>query len=101
MRIIILTIALVAFSITFCLAQSNNQQKGFWVVEGNTHNSKINTFKFYNDENQLLYEETVDFEINISKKKVQKKLNELLAELVNEQEAEARKVIAYKYLACL
>ncbi|GAA4316423.1 hypothetical protein GCM10023149_13370 [Mucilaginibacter gynuensis] len=95
MKKIILTLVIAAITIVQGIAQTNQKvqepQQGFWVVEGSTHNKKQNTVKFYNEEKELVYEETVNKKLKVSDKKVQTKLNQLLAVLVNQKQYTADK----------
>lgn len=36
---------------------------GFWVIESNFHSPKKQTIKFYNHEQQLLYQENYDYKV--------------------------------------
>ncbi|HET6995989.1 MAG TPA: hypothetical protein VFI06_13445 [Chitinophagaceae bacterium] len=74
-----------AFSLAaFCsMAQAGKQpgaprwvsDKGYWVLESNIHHPLDHVIRFYNNDNTLIYTETVTgMKINLKKKKVKMKL---------------------------
>jgi hypothetical protein len=53
--------------------------KGYWVVEGNIHTPLNHTVWFYNNDNVLIYKETVTgIKLNPAKRKVKMKLKKVL-----------------------
>ncbi|MBS7564279.1 hypothetical protein KHS38_07665 [Mucilaginibacter sp. Bleaf8] len=76
------------FTLTFLVAALLSSQAqtlsnhACWVVESNRH-AKAQTVKFYDENQQLVYEEMVSIKLNISKKKVQQALNMILTNLLN------------------
>ena len=82
---------LVATALLFSVAayaQSNDNSKtepaatpskGFWVIESNIHVPDKYVVYFYNSKQQLIYQEKVDGKsLNVSRKKTQKQLNQIL-----------------------
>lgn len=63
-------------------AQQKTEAKpiqGFWVIESNTHSPKKQIVKFYNQEQQLLYQENYDYKVlKCTKKTVQQMLDSSL-----------------------
>ena len=54
-------------------------EKGYWVVESNFHTPHSHTVFFYNNENQLMYKETLDgIKLNPEKRKIKMKLKKAL-----------------------
>lgn len=52
---------------------------GFWVIESNIHSPQKQTIKFYNQEQQLLYQENYDHKVlKCSKKDVRRMLDSSL-----------------------
>jgi hypothetical protein len=52
---------------------------GYWVLESNIHHPLDNVIRFYNNDNTLIYTETVTgMKINVKKKKVKMKLKKAL-----------------------
>jgi hypothetical protein len=104
MKKIIITMLLVAMGLTYSFAQAkntnnhNNDNNGYWVVES-AKKSKVQTVKFYSEQNELVYEETVRGKINVSDKKVQNALNKILAVMVNQKSYTANKEVIAIYLA--
>jgi hypothetical protein len=84
MKKIILTLAIIGIvGLSAATAQPNNTQPnnnytGTWVVESNLHKPGIQTVRFYDNNNRLIYSETINGHLNVSKKKVQQKLNNIL-----------------------
>ena len=59
------------------------QNKGWWTVESNVKLPKKQFVKFYNNDLQLLYEETYDQKVlNYSRKRTRKMLDSALAEVL-------------------
>jgi len=79
---------LISITRSFAQNQSNSNtkseatpppSKGFWVVESNIHVPGKCVVYFYNDQQQLIYQENVENKkINVSRKKTQKQLNGIL-----------------------
>lgn len=87
MKKIITTIAIIAALITGSQAQDKiTANQGFWVIENNINLPKVQTVKFYDARNRLMYEETVYTKLNIKKKKILVALNQILDKL-NERTA--------------
>ncbi|RYE28306.1 MAG: hypothetical protein EOP42_17240 [Sphingobacteriaceae bacterium] len=64
--------------------QKPNLSKGFWVIESNTASPKNQTVKFYNTNQQLLYQESYNLKIlNCSKKRIRKILDGALTTVLN------------------
>lgn len=54
-----------------------------WVIESNVKTPNISMVKFYNAEQELIYQEEITGKvINVNRAKTRNKLNQLLAELV-------------------
>lgn len=73
---------IVAMSFT---SQAQEKLANFpnWVVESNIKTPRNSTIKFYNEKQELIYQETITGKkINISNKRVQKGLNSILKQLV-------------------
>ncbi len=57
--------------------------KGYWVVESNIHSPLDHIITFYNNENELLYKETITgVKLNPEKRKVKMKLKKVLESAV-------------------
>ncbi len=83
MKKTLLTFALITVSFLSTQAQTvEPSTQATWVVESNESTPKVQTINFYNDQHQLMYSETINKRLNISKRKVQKTLNSLLANLL-------------------
>lgn len=63
----------------------NKSNKGVWVVENNEQNPNVSVIRFYNAQNELIYEEQVKGDYVRPDKKMQRKLNQLQEALVNKQ----------------
>ncbi len=84
MKKTLLTFALITVSFLSTQAQIvGTPSQATWVVESNERTPKVQTVNFYNNEHQLIYSETINTRLNISKRRVQKTLNALLANLLN------------------
>lgn len=75
---------MIMVAMTFAV---KGQKKGAdfpnWVVESNLNNPKTVTIKFYNEKQELIYEETlVGKKIRTENKRVQKSLNAVLNQLI-------------------
>ncbi|MBN8878845.1 MAG: hypothetical protein E6Q24_08815 [Chitinophagaceae bacterium] len=54
-------------------------EKGYWVVEGNVHTPLNNIIRFYNNDDALVYTESLKgVKLNINKRKVKMKLKQAL-----------------------
>ncbi|WP_295768066.1 hypothetical protein [uncultured Mucilaginibacter sp.] len=82
--IITLSLSLIVF-VTVNAQDVNNVNQATWVVESENANAKVQTVKFYDSNAQLIYAETVNTKLNISRKKIQKTLNQLLNNLLTQQ----------------
>lgn len=57
--------------------------KGYWVVEGNIHEPLQHTIRFYNNDDVLLYKESLSgVKLNLDKRKVKMKLKKVLESAV-------------------
>ena len=87
MKKLIITVCILAFAAAAVQAQNKIANVlGFWVVEHNINLPRVQTIKFYNDNNKLIYEETVYSKLNIKKKKTRLALDQVLDRL-NERTA--------------
>lgn len=91
MKKLIITIAIVSLAAIYGKAQNRQVSHGYWVTEYNIHTPGIQTVKFYNMDNRLIYEETINRKLKISKPKVQKALNQVVEDLYVEQKLAQRK----------
>lgn len=91
MKKIIFTLAFVVAACVSSYAQTQNTP-ACWVIEG-SKNSNLQTIKFYNENQQLVYEEIISTKLNINKKKTQQALNMILANLLNKDGYVANKNI--------
>lgn len=99
MKKLIITIAIVSLTATYSKAQNTHVSHGYWVTEYNIHTPGIQTVKFYNLDNRLIYEETINRKLKISKPRIQKVLNQVVEELYAEQKLAQRKgllAVAFK-----
>jgi len=78
MKKIILTLAILCVAAAGSIASAQTDTTGTWVVESNLHNPGMQTVKFYDNKNKLIYSETINARLNVSKKKAQQKLNGIL-----------------------
>ncbi|WP_345948474.1 hypothetical protein ABDD95_16660 [Mucilaginibacter sp. PAMB04274] len=82
MKKIFLTLILITVYFLKSYAQTNHAT---WVIESESPKAKMQTVKFYDDNSQIIYTETINARLNISKKKVQKALNQILDSLLTQQ----------------
>ncbi|WP_293297116.1 hypothetical protein [Pedobacter sp. UBA4863] len=87
MKAIILTTLLLMATTIATKAQKVQPTKtadfANWVIESNIKTPKISVIKFYNAQQELIYQEEIkNKRINVNKIKVQKQLNKILAQLV-------------------
>jgi hypothetical protein len=81
MKKTIIIIALSLFSLTGIAQHSPKwaPEKGYWVVETKGHEPKSNIVYFYNNNNELLYKETVEgVIIRVNKRRVKMNLKKVL-----------------------
>lgn len=97
MKKILTTLVIIAISAFYSLAAPKNNS-GFWVIESNTKNLKLATVKFYDDEQKLIYQETVNNRLKADDKRTQKILNEILAVLMNKRMAVANNDLCAVFL---
>ena len=82
----ILAVAVFSLIVSVTYAQDDSSitapwasDKGYWVVEGNIHAPLDHIIRFYNNENDLVYTETLSgVKLDIRKKKVKMKLKKAL-----------------------
>jgi hypothetical protein len=82
------TALLISITSSFAQNQSTSKTKdqtapaasrGFWVIESNINVPHVYVVHFYDSHNQLIYQENVAVKkIDISRRKTQKQLNEIL-----------------------
>lgn len=82
MKKYILTLVIIALSTIAMQVKAQSPSPGYWVIEHNKKQPRVQTVRFYNDWQQLIYAETVNGKININRKKTQEKLNSVLDSLV-------------------
>ncbi|NHA05011.1 hypothetical protein G7092_14465 [Mucilaginibacter sp. HC2] len=97
MKTIMLT-ALILISAVCSQAQTKTPEHGFWVVESNPHQSKVQIIRFYTDESKLIYEETINARLNLKREKTKLALNQL-SDKLNEGKgnSENKKLIALAF----
>lgn len=67
-------------------AQEKKETANFahWVIESNVKSPKISVVKFYNDQQELIYQETISGKrMNIKRTKIKKGLDQALAQLID------------------
>ena len=97
MKTIMLT-ALILISAVCSQAQTKVPTHGFWVVESNVNQPKVQTIRFYTDDAKLIYEETINAKLNLKREKVQLALNELSNKLnEGKDNPENKKLIALAF----
>lgn len=100
MKKMILVLAVTVMALTNSIAQSKaDSTRGYWVIESNVKTSKLNTVKFYSEDNALIYQETVNSRIKYKDKKVQRALNKILAVMLNQRSYTADQELISIYLA--
>lgn len=95
MKTIMITVLILVSAV--CSQAQNKVQatRGFWVVESNINQPKVQTIRFYNDEAKLLYEETINTKLNLKREKIQLALNQLSDKLCeNKEYFSSKKLIA-------
>ena len=86
LRILIVLICSISISLSVKSQQAKNKslkkllsENGYWVIEGNIHSPKTNTFYCYNNEDSLIYTEKIEgVKINTRRRATLKRLNKLL-----------------------
>jgi hypothetical protein len=98
MKTIIIT-ALILISAVCCQAQNKvAANNGFWVVESNISQPKVQTIRFYSDDAKLLYTETINTKLNLKREKVKLALNQLCNKLQeNKEYLDNKKLIALAF----
>jgi hypothetical protein len=90
--------ALILISAVCSQAQTKAPTHGFWVVESNVNQPKIQTIRFYTDDAKLIYEETVNAKLNLKREKTKLALNQLSNKLnENGDNPENKKLIAVAF----
>ena len=98
MKTIMIT-ALILISAVCCQAQNKvTAGNGFWVVESNINEPKVQTIRFYSEDAKLLYTETINTKLNLKREKVKLALNELCNKLQeNNDYLDNKKLIALAF----
>lgn len=81
-------IAVIFLSLISCYSFAQNEpsssprwvsEKGYWVAESNIHSPLDHVIRFYNNDNVLVYKETLSgVKLNLNKRKVKMKLKKVL-----------------------
>ena len=75
-------------------------EKGYWVVESNIKSPRDHIIRFYNNDNQLVYKETLTgIKMNPEKRKVKMKLKKILESAVLAQENKKDGIISGQEMA--
>jgi hypothetical protein len=86
MKTIMITV-LILISAVCSQAQNKVQTtRGFWVVESNVNQPKVQIIRFYGDDSKLVYEETINTRLNLKREKVRLALNQLTNKLCENKE---------------
>ena len=98
MKTIMLT-ALILISAVCSQAQIKTPAThGFWVVESNANQPKVQTIRFYTDDAKLIYEETINAKLNLKREKTKLALNQLSNKLNESRDnPENKKLIALAF----
>ena len=97
MKTMMLT-ALILISAVCSQAQTKVPTHGFWVVESNINQPRVQTIRFYSDDKKLVYEETINAKLNLKREKVQLALNQLCNKLQeNKEYLDNKKLIALAF----
>jgi hypothetical protein len=98
MKTIMLT-ALILISAVCSQAQIKTPAThGFWVVESNANQPKVQIIRFYTDDAKLIYEETINAKLNLKREKTKLALNELSNKLNEGKDSpENKKLIALAF----
>jgi hypothetical protein len=91
--------ALILISAVCCQGQNKvAASNGFWVVESNINQPKVQTIRFYSDDSKLLYTETINTKLNLKREKVKLALNQLCNKLQeNKNYLDNKKLIALAF----
>lgn len=91
-KIIIAGILNVMLTFSYLLASAQEERiptpkwvsdKGYWVVESNIKTPRNHSIRFYNNEDLLIYTETLEgVKLNVKRKKVKMKLKQVLESAV-------------------
>lgn len=93
-----LFIAMLTFAYFIAPAQEYHtpkwvSEKGYWVVEGNVKTPLDHTIRFYNNENMLVYTESLKgMKLNTNKRKVKMKLKKALESAIIAWESKNEKL---------
>ena len=80
----LVTLFFLALFGTAAQAQKKLPKTGFWVVEDNLRTKEGSTVRFYTESGTLIYEEKLeDLRLNITRKKVVKRLDATLSQVLN------------------
>ena len=83
-----ITLIAAAIATTVSAQKKSQEYKGTWVVESTVKTPKEQTIKYYDVSMKLIYEEKVEGKkLNISRQRIQKKLNSRLNELPRDSTA--------------
>jgi hypothetical protein len=95
----IITTALILLCTVCSQAQINAPvSHGFWVVESNKNQPRVQIIRFYSDDSKLLYEETINTKLNLKHEKVRLALNQLTNKLCeNRDDSNNKKLIALAF----
>src|SRR5512138_20255 len=82
----LIAVLLFLFILNFSFAQNGRSKaprwvpnEGSWVVEQNENQPRHNIIRFYNEQHELIYTETLDgISLDVQRKKVKMKLKKLL-----------------------
>ncbi|MBE9666696.1 hypothetical protein [Mucilaginibacter boryungensis] len=95
MKKIILTLVILTMAAQSSVAQNKPSTTGSWVIESNVRQPKTQTVKFYGNNNQLLYSETINKRLNINRKKIRQNLDKVLDSLTGKKDyAQNRAILA-------
>lgn len=81
-------IIMAAFTSAQAQPAATTTGKGFWVVESNIRTPKSQIVLFYDDTSRVVYKETIaGKKIPYHRRAMQKKLNQVLAYVINRQDS--------------
>ncbi|GAB3993700.1 hypothetical protein GCM10028807_29620 [Spirosoma daeguense] len=83
-RLALLALFMTATTFTTHAQKPTNKlapREGFWVVE-TSPKSKQSTVRFYDDRQKLIYEETMDYRLNIARTRIKQQLNAALEQAI-------------------
>jgi hypothetical protein len=104
MKTTIIIIALSLFSLTGIAQRSPKwvPENGYWVVETKGHEPKSNIVYFYNNNNELLYKETVEGVVmRLNKRRVKMNLKKVLDQSLLAYEAQHKTMENEMWVAAL